>query len=396
VALRISGGGQPEAMVLKAEGDFGELRVETAATIDARAGRGTGTLTLRHPGAPRLLAPLLGPDAAAWLGEGSFSLIAALASANVPGESSEGPPRGRSLTAERFDLVAGRLRLRSQFNLMPGAARPRLTGRVDAERLPLPGLAQGAAPLGFDRLAALDAELAVEAARVEPLGWPVLEDLGGTLRLAAGTLRLEGGQARLAGGTLQGTLTVDGAATPPRVALEAQLADATIGEPLFELPFDLGAGRVDGQARMAATGHSLAALTATLEGTLGLAVRDGVLIGLDLATLHAAAALPELGEAEPALLQALAGGATAFDRLEMAGAATAGRLGLGQGRVVLEGGGMMNVAGDIDFGRATLDLRLATRPVPDAPEIGLRLTGPLAAPRRLPELAPFLRWRAEH
>jgi hypothetical protein len=33
--------------------------------------------------------------------------------------------------------------------------------------------------------------------------------------------------------------------------------------------------------------------------------------------------------------------------------------------------------------------------VPDAPEIGLRLTGPLAAPRRLPELAPFLRWRAE-
>jgi len=42
-----------------------------------------------------------------------------------------------------------------------------------------------------------------------------------------------------------------------------------------------------------------------------------------------------------------------------------------------------------------LDLRLATRPVPEAPEVGLRLSGPAAAPRRVPELAPFLLWRAE-
>lgn len=384
VALRISGGGLPEAVALKAEGDLGELRVEAASAINATAGRGTGTLTLRHPGAPRLLAPLLGPDAAVWLGEGSFSLIATLASAE-----------GRTLTAERFDLVAGTLRLRSRFTLAPGVERPRLTGQVNAERLPLPGPALGATPLGLDRLAAVDAELAVEAARVEPLGWPVLENLAGRLRLDAGALRLEGVAAQLAGGALRGALAVDGAATPPRLALEAQITDAAISDPLFGLPFDLGAGQVDAQAKLAATGHSMAALAATLEGTLDLAVQDGVLVGLDLAALQAAAALPDLGEAEPAMLRALEDGATAFDRLEAAGVVSEGRVRLREAGVVLEAGGVVTIGGDIDLGRTTLDLRLATRPVPDAPEVGLRLTGPLAAPRRLPELAPFLRWRAE-
>ncbi len=384
VAMRISGGGLPEAVALKAEGDLGELRVEAAATINATSGRGTGTLTLRHPGAPRLLAPLLGPDAAVWLGEGSFSLIATLASAE-----------GRTLTAERFDLVAGTLRLRSRLTLAPGVARPRLTGQVHAERLPLPGPALGATPLGLDRLAAVDAELAVEAARVEPLGWPVLENLTGRLRLDAGGLRLEGVAAQLAGGALRAELVVDGAATPPRLALEAQITDAAISDPLFGLPFDLGAGQVHAQAKLAATGHSVAALAATLEGTLDLAVQDGVLVGLDLAALQAAAALPDLGEAEPAMLRALEDGATAFDRLEAAGVVDEGRLRLREARVVLETGGVVTIGGDIDLGRTTLDLRLGTRPVPDAPEIGLRLTGPLAAPRRLPELAPFLRWRAE-
>ncbi|MFC7692802.1 hypothetical protein ACFQY5_27770 [Paeniroseomonas aquatica] len=71
VALRLSGGGPAEALALRAEGDLGGLRVEAAGTLDANARRGGGTLTLRHPGAPRLLAPLLGPEAAEWLGEGS-------------------------------------------------------------------------------------------------------------------------------------------------------------------------------------------------------------------------------------------------------------------------------------------------------------------------------------
>ncbi|SDC73729.1 AsmA family protein [Belnapia rosea] len=383
VALRLSGGGPPEAVALRVEGDLGGLRVEASGTADGRAGRGSGTVTLRHPGAPRLFAPLLGPEIGEWLGEGSFSLIASL-----NGQLANPP----SLAADRLDLVAGTLRLRSQLGLALGGPRPRLTGRIQAERLPLPTPAlRATAPLGLDRLAALDADLSVEAGQVEPLGWPQLGSFSTALKLEAGTLRLEGVQARLAGGLLRGGLTIEGTASPPRLALEAKLEHATIGEPLFGLPLDLGAGRVDGQASLQATGHSLAALTATLGGQASVTIQDGLLAGVDLGALQATAALssPEAG-----LRADLAGGATAFERLEAAATVTDGRIALVRTSIATEGGGAASASGEIDLARGTLDLRLASRPLAEAPEIGLRLTGPLAEPRRLPDLAPFLLWRA--
>jgi hypothetical protein len=121
-----------------------------------------------------------------------------------------------------------------------------------------------------------------------------------------------------------------------------------------------------------------------------------VLIGLDLAAVQAAAALPELSATEAALRDALGGGASAFERLEVVGPLAEGRLRLETARLASErGGGATTATGEIDLARGTLDLRLLARPVAEAPEIGLRLTGPATAPRRLPELAPFLRWKAE-
>jgi len=37
VALRLTGGGPPEALALRAEGDLGELRIEAQATLDLPA-----------------------------------------------------------------------------------------------------------------------------------------------------------------------------------------------------------------------------------------------------------------------------------------------------------------------------------------------------------------------
>ncbi len=412
VALRLSGGGVPEAVALRAEGDLGELRVEAAASLDAVNRRGVGTLTLRHPGAPRLLAPLLGGQAGEWLGEGSFALVAGLngalqpappagTAAAPPGPAPSGlaspdlAPARLTIAADHLDIVAGGLRARGRLSLALGAARPVLSGRIVAERLPLPGLDAGAAePLGFGWLTTLDAELALEAERVEPLGSPLLEQVSATLRLAAGTLRLESVQARLGGGALRGGLVVEGAALPPRLAVEAQLTDATIAAPVFGLPFDLMAGRVESVVRLQAAGHSLAALAATLDGTLDLGVRNGVLRGFDLAALQAAAAEPELGLAEAGLRRALAGGATGFERLELAARSAEGRIMLTTAGLLTEGGGAAAATGVVDLGRGTLDLRLEARPVQDAPPVGLRLTGPVAAPVRLPELAPFLLWKA--
>ena len=100
---------------------------------------------------------------------------------------------------------------------------------------------------------------------------------------------------------LKGALVVEGAAVPPRLALEAAVADAIISGPLFELPIDLGAGRVEGTAKLTSAGHSMAAILATLAGEAGVVVRDGVLIGFDRAVLQAAGGITELRPAEAAL-----------------------------------------------------------------------------------------------
>jgi hypothetical protein len=110
----------------------------------------------------------------------------------------------------------------------------------------------------------------------------------------------------------------------------------------------------------------------------------------------AAAALPDPAAAEAGIRGALDGGATAVERLEGGWRAAGGLVTLEEARLVAEGGASGAVEGGIDVARGGIDLRVLLQPGPaEAPAIGLRLTGPAATPRRQPELAPWLRWRAE-
>jgi hypothetical protein len=384
LALRLSGGGTPEALALRGEAQLGELRVEANGTLDLPGRRGGAALTLRHPGAPRLLAEAFGVDVAPWLGEGSFSLVANLAAGR------------QGISAESFELVAGALRAGGTLGFVNGA-RPRLVGRIAAERLPIPlPRLRSTEPLGLEALAGLDAELTLEAATVEA-GGAVAEGASAALRLADGRLRLERVRAKLAGGTLEAALGLDlGGAGPPRGALELRLAEVTLAAPLLGLPYDIAAGRGEVSARLTAEGHAPAALLATLEGSWRATLRDGVLTGLDLGAATAAAALPGLAEADAAARQALSGGATAFERLELEGTVEAGQLRIGTGRIITEAGAAATISGMADLVRGAVDLRLGARPaVPDAPELGLRVTGPADTPRALPETADWARWRAE-
>jgi hypothetical protein len=384
MALRVTGGGPAEALALRVEGHLGELRAEASLTLDAPGGRATATTTLRHPGAPRLLSEAFGLDVGAWLGEGSFSLVANVAAG----------PQGAS--AENFELVAGGLRAGGGLALATGA-RPRVTGRVVAERLPLPmpGL-RSAEPLGLEALAGFDGELALEAAMVEA-GVLAGEGVSAMLRLADGRLAVERLRARVAGGTLEGAMALDvSGGGLPRLGAELRLAQATLAGPLLGLPYDLTAGRGDASARVTAAGHSAAALLGTLAGTWQVRLADGVLTGLDLAGATAATAVGDLAEAEPAVRRALSGGATAFDRLELQGVVEGGRLRIEAGRVATEPGATATLTGEADLPRGVLDLRVGARAAtPEAPELGLRVTGPVEAPRALPETAAWARWRAE-
>ena len=381
LALRLSGGGAADALALQAEADWADLRLESSAAADLHARRASGTLTLRHPGAPRLFGAMSGAGTGRWLGDGSLSLVLGF---------DVGP---RALAAERFDLVAGGLRAGGQFALSLEAARPRLTGRFAAESLPLPGWGD-VEFLPLDPLRALEAELAVSARRAGPWGSPLLEDAEGALRLSGGALRLELARGRLSGGRLSGALGLDAATALPRLHLETRLEDGQLDGPLTGMPFDLTSGRLDLSARLEAEGSGAAALLATLSGEVGLTARDGVLTGLDALAARAAA---EGAGTEAALRPPLLGGATAFTELRLSGRLARGIATIADARLATEGAELF-AEGQVDLARSALDARLSVRPAQAGtgePDLGLRLSGPLARPRRVPEIASWLRWRAE-
>jgi hypothetical protein len=389
VAFRMTASGTPAALVIGGEGDLGEARVEAQGRLDATAGRSRGWLTLRHPGAPRLLAPLFGQEVAEladWLGQGSFSLVATLAGA--PSE----------IVAEQFDLVAGALRGTGRLSFAMEADRPRASGRFVADFLALPAFGDGV-PQAWGWLAGPRIELELQAQVVGVQSRPVLRDAAASLSLGPGVLRLEAVRAGLGGGQLEGVLSVSSADTsgPPRIGLAARLRDVTIGAPVFGLPIDLGAGRTQLAAQLAARGHGWAGLKATLDGSVAVTALDGQLVGYDLPAVQAAANLPELTGAEATLRRVLAqpGGATAFEQLRLEARVADGVASVTRGELTAEGGVAATVSGQVDLARSVLDLVLSTAPASGAPAIGLRFSGPFAAPQRLPDLAPFLRWRAE-
>lgn len=379
--FRIGGSGTPDAIALRLEAELDALRLEATGTLDAVAGRAAGSATLRHPGAPRLLAPWIGADAAGWLGEGSLAAIAAFTAA------------GDRIGLEHLDLVAGTLRGQGRLALALAADRPSLTGRFAAERLPLPGIPGIVAFAGAGRP---DIDLQITAERLAITGLPEIEAASGSLRLAEAGLDIELAAGRLGGGALAGTLALrpEAADAQPQATLRGTVTDAAIAGPIAGLPFDLAAGRFTASAALAASGRSVAAWRATLDGTAAVAVRDGVFAGLDLQAALAATGQAALPAVEAGLRDALAGGATAFEHATATAQFAAGRAAV-DGAFAFADGATAAVTGTLDAARGAIDLRFTLRPMATAPPVALRASGPWAAPRRLPELAPYLRWRAE-
>ncbi len=375
-AMQVQGGGAPDALGLKLAGDLGDLRIEATPVADLPRGRWAGHVMLHHPGAPRLAEMLGVAGTRAWLGDGSFGLVAHLA---------VGPER---IVADSFDLTAGGLRAGGALRLERGAI-PKLSGQVAAERLPVPRAdPHSADPLPLAALMGWEAAVQITAKQVLVAQGLLLREASATVTLAAGRLELARLAAKLGGGSLTGAVSLDAAARPPALAGTVTLAGVTVAAPVFDAALDLAEGILDGAVRVSASGFSPAGLLASLGGRAAIVVRDGMLTGIDLARMGTRLA-------EDDLRAALAGGSTGFARLVLE--ADVDRGGVALTEAVLSGpAGTATASGTIDLGRALMALRLAIVPaVPDAPEIGLRLSGPAAAPERVPELAGAMRWRAE-
>ncbi|MFC3126365.1 AsmA family protein [Pseudoroseomonas globiformis] len=387
LALRLTGNGPPQALALQGNLELGDLRAEANGTLDLPSSRYTGALTLRHPGAPRLLTETAGLHAPPWLGEGSFSFAGNL--------TAEAGKRG-AVSIGQFDMIAAGLHLGGQLNLMLDGARPRLSGRLRAETLPLPTPDTGSRePLSLSGLVAADAELALHLRRIDWSTGSYLEDLTTTLRLEAGRLRLDDLRARLGGGTLEGTLGLDAAASPPVLDVQGRLSGASLTTPWAMPPLELRTGQLEAEAKLRATGHSPAALLATSTGEGRLALREGVLGGVDLRSAYLAAEAATMAAAEAGLRTALSGGATGFEALDARLQLDTGRLTLVDGRLAMAETPGAILRGEADLARGTADLMMMLKDG-EAPEFGLRLTGPIRDARRVLELADWLSWRALH
>lgn len=379
--------GSPEALTVPVVLRLGPALVAARARIDWPARAVAGQVWLRADDAVAL-AQRIGLASPGWLGDGALAVAAA------------GGWRGGALHVASLAVRAGALDATGALDWQARDDVPHLTGRVDATILPLP-VPQGAwtDPLPVAGLRGWEAAIDLTAARVLAEGGPLLRDLHARIGVAGGTLAIAGLRATLGGGALTGSATLDGAASPPALAVDASLHGAMLDPPVVIGPVALAGGAADAAIRLAARGYSLAAMRATLAGQARVSASGGVMRGLDMPAVRAAVAHDEATGGDPAgdapLRAALAGGATPYATLAADAVIAAGSLTLDDARLVgpdgtIEGSGVAGLAG------GGLDLRLVLRPAMEGgapgPEIGLQLTGPVGAPRRTPDLAGVLRW----
>jgi len=383
LAVRMQASGPRDAIAARLTAQLADLRIEAQPGIDLTASRVTGPLTLRHPGAPRLLERFGVGDAPAWLGDGSLALIAQIAA--TP----------RQIATENFDLTAGMLRARGALVLDLGD-RPKLGGRVTAETLPLPfPYPRDPAPLPLARLGDIDADVALTADHVLAGLSEILTQLDTHVRLQGGVLQLAPTTARLAEGTLSGQLILDATAQPPTLKSTGSVTDAVISGAMVEDAPDLSAGKVTAEWDVTAAGFSTLAALSSLSGKAQVTVRDGMLAAFGLHDLRAALALPDRTTAETAVAAALTDGTTPFGRLSATVRLGSGLAAIDDG-VIAADDGEIRVSGSIDLGRGRSDLGFTIRPnLPGAPAIGLTLSGAPGEMRRETDLAAALRWLAE-
>ncbi len=188
-------------------------------------------------------------------------------------------------------------------------------------------------------------------------------------------------------------MALDAARDPPAVHAEGKLSGLILDGPLFGLPLDLEAGTLDLTAKLAASGHSPAALLATLSGTASGVLTDGRLSGFDLPGLRQALAAQDRTNIGPTVRAVLAGGTSPVRRLALAGRIAGGELTLTDATMQADAGDAQ-ATGTVDLAGQLFDLELALHPGAGAPGIGVLVAGSFAAPRRVPELAGLTAWLA--
>jgi hypothetical protein len=380
--LAVDAAGPPQDVTTQVRADLGDLRAEAEARVDATVPRMTATVTLRHPGAPRLLDAIGVHGAESWLDNGSLAVLAHLVV--WPGH----------VQAKGFSVSAAALQLAGDFDADWTGSVPVINGNAEAGMLTLPALpGRSETPLPWSLLDRVQGEWHLRAAHVVSAARPVADNASATLIAGGGVGVIDDLQADFGGGRLAGQVVLDATQDPP--ALAARLTGAAfVPDDIGPVGLTLNGGAVDVAAQAMARGYSAMALLAAAAGEVTCAMRGVSLRGLDLGAAAAllTAKAPGLRQA---LRSALASGATGGLDGRIDGSIADGVLTINGGRLA-GGPGAIALTGQIDLTRPMVDLALASLPaVPSPPALDVRLVGDWASPRRLVDSEPGLAWAGQ-
>ena len=201
---------------------------------------------------------------------------------------------------EKFSGKVGASDLAGTLEYSTAGTRPKLVGDIRSERLLLADLA----PLvGATSATAASTEVKLAPGRVIPVTlfrtdrWKAMDadvkfigkqvirgaalpvnDVSAHLLMNDGVLTLDPLAFGVAGGTLTGKFALDGSADPLRGKFTISARGLRLKQlfPTFE-PMKTSFGQVNGDASLAATGNTPAALAATLDGEVRVLLNDGVM-----------------------------------------------------------------------------------------------------------------------
>jgi hypothetical protein len=379
--LAFSADGPPDAVSLQLRASADDLVTEAESVRDTVSGAAQTTLTLRHPGAPRLLASLGVPGAEHFLETGSFALLAHLHS--LPGH----------VQVQDFSLDAASMHLGGHGDLDLSGTEPGFDFDVQSASLALPDLAT----LRSVKLPAskFHGQMRLSAQDVAVGGALVAHDLEASLTSEAGLVLADKLTARLAGGVFAGQWALDATLEQPAMALRGELTGLDLAGIFPSMPVSLDTGKADLSLDVASAGQTGSAILAHLSGDMGFTLHDAHMVGFDLNRVDTLLATRGRST-RPALMQALTQGSSG-------GFSGSGTISMASGKLavsdmnVSSGDGVVSATGTVAMPAGAIDLLVRLTPaVSSPPHYALKLTGTAHDLKVQPDLGKPLAARAVH
>jgi hypothetical protein len=358
--LEMNAAGPSHAIRAQLRADTGDLRTEAELAIDAAAPSLNATVTIRHPGAPRLLAALGAPQAERWLDNGSLALLTQLSAT------------AGHLHIANLDITAASLRASAQADADFSGAVPVIDAKIAADTLPLPWREK----LPAAWLQGWNGVLHISAEHVLADLQPIAHALHTDITVQNGAILADPLTAAIGEGSVTGQAAMDLSQTPARAAAHLDFTAVAMPEATTGLRVDIGSGTLSGTADVDATGEDSRAWLPSCSGSLALQISGAAVAGLDLPRVTHLVATHRLSP-KP-LTAALSAGTSPNMDGTIAGTIDHGRLTLGP-TTLTSPAGTLTLAGTLGLDGSAADIGIAVTPdAPSPPPIHLHVSGPWA------------------